>query len=364
MRKTKETLPIVCVQKKGEKIRIFTNEDKSLIRADLNAFGDDIGSTTNKITEMFDVQSKFKKGSDEYNMLEYRIQCGQHYQQVAIDKVKGIVSTPMPMFWYNKYKMPKEDKFNLSIVADKKPYFFIYNYPKLKSEYKKYIKLVSSKCLIEFGKDLEELLNTETSSLNEEELNFLNYFEKFNPVTENTCTMNRLCWQVEQSFSDIFENRKLQRKNFNYELLKSNVSYSEDVLQDIKDIYDEYLVAIQKAKKEDFKSNGNKNKEFEYSLFMDNFAEKVSCICPNEKALANVLLDVCYRNNSSKELVWYVCGSVFIENLLEKHNYQLKYLELDEFGTVEYGGFKFSEKIVDVRKVENEIEFQKEINIK
>ena len=72
---------IFCVQRKGAKIDV-TEED--LIRSNIASFGDDIGRTTNWITSMFDVQAQYEPGSPEYEALDYRIKCGQLYQQNAI----------------------------------------------------------------------------------------------------------------------------------------------------------------------------------------------------------------------------------------------------------------------------------------
>ena len=80
----KEMPSLVCVQRKAKKI-IVTEDDA--IRANINSFGDDIGKTTNWITSMFDVRAQFEKGSPEYQELEYRIQCGQLFQQNAICKI-------------------------------------------------------------------------------------------------------------------------------------------------------------------------------------------------------------------------------------------------------------------------------------
>ena len=62
------------------------------------------------------------------------------------DKAKGIISNPMPKEWYkvnpNLIKEDDDDEtiklkeFNMSVLADKKPYFFIYNYPELKTKLK------------------------------------------------------------------------------------------------------------------------------------------------------------------------------------------------------------------------------------
>ncbi len=61
----------------------LTEDD--LARSNVDSFGDDIGRTTNWITSMFDVQAQFSPDSEEYKVLDYRIRCGQLFQQNAID---------------------------------------------------------------------------------------------------------------------------------------------------------------------------------------------------------------------------------------------------------------------------------------
>lgn len=78
VRKLRELPAIMCVQRKAQK-KLVTEED--LIRSNIESFGNDIGRTTNWVTSMFEVQSHYKPGSEEYNILEYRILCGQLYQQ-------------------------------------------------------------------------------------------------------------------------------------------------------------------------------------------------------------------------------------------------------------------------------------------
>ncbi len=68
----------MCVQRKANKI-VPTEDD--MIRANINSFGDDIGKITNRITSMFNVQARFPKGSKEHEVLSYRIECGQLFQQ-------------------------------------------------------------------------------------------------------------------------------------------------------------------------------------------------------------------------------------------------------------------------------------------
>lgn len=72
---------LMCAQRRATK-RVPTEDD--FIRSNIESFGNDIGQTTNWITSMFEVRARFKKGSEEYDTLSYRIRCGQLYQQNAI----------------------------------------------------------------------------------------------------------------------------------------------------------------------------------------------------------------------------------------------------------------------------------------
>ena len=160
-----ENLPLIqCVQRNAEK-KIPTEAD--MVLSNKLSFGDAIGSTTNIITSQICLQAMFPKDSEEYKTLEYRIICGQLYQQNQIDKAKGIIAKPMPRHWYDN-KMNKindndteEEQqrklFNQRIVAAKKPYFFMYNYDYLKSDYDKYIDACNMHSHMMFGKSIQEL---------------------------------------------------------------------------------------------------------------------------------------------------------------------------------------------------------------
>ena len=166
--KTRKTLPIQCIQRSATK-KIITEEN--LIQANKDSFGDEIGSTTNRVTTMFDLMAKFQKESIEYQTLDYRIKCGQLFQQNAIDKTKGIDAKPMPKEWYdagvNKILESdseediKRKKFNMTILADRKPYFMNYIYPADMIRYKNYVNSSNKKCITEFKMSISSLLAKE-----------------------------------------------------------------------------------------------------------------------------------------------------------------------------------------------------------
>ena len=82
VKKTQELPAVVCVQRKAPKC-IPTEDD--IMKSNINSFGNAVGAVTNKITSMFEVQANFPKDSREYRILDYRIKCGQLYQQNSID---------------------------------------------------------------------------------------------------------------------------------------------------------------------------------------------------------------------------------------------------------------------------------------
>lgn len=81
LKNTLNSPTIICLQKNAEKI---IPTEKDIIAANKLAFNDDIGVVTNYITSMIEVQSGFPADSLEYQVLAYRIMCGQLYQQNTI----------------------------------------------------------------------------------------------------------------------------------------------------------------------------------------------------------------------------------------------------------------------------------------
>ena len=147
---------LMCAQRKATKC-VPSEED--IIRSNIASFGDDIGKITNHITSMFDIIAQYDKDSQEYATLDYRIKCGQKFQQDSIDKAKGIISKPMPKGWYDRVAAKGDDgddeatvQLNLRVVADKKPYFMRYIYPSLMRKYNTYISNTNKKALRELDR--------------------------------------------------------------------------------------------------------------------------------------------------------------------------------------------------------------------
>lgn len=340
---------IECIQRRAEK-KIVTEED--LVIANKNSFGDAIGSTTNKITSQIERQALFEKGSDEYKALEYRIMCGQHFQQTSIDKAKGIIAKPMPVYWYNmmdNYIKEGDDeetkqlkKFNARICADKKPYFMMYRYPALMKEYRKYVKSENSRCMSMFGKTVKELLSS--TDLTEDEEEFVRWYNKELPVGASEFVTNKICWRFEEEFDGVVKTNAPDAE-FDYTILKNESEYKKSEFKKIKEIYDDFTVhAIECNSK---KNKAYSNSEIEdanqqYNLNMERFIERCTEVCPNEDVLCNIVLDLCYKNNTSKKFAWAMCGETIIKNLLKKNGNIMHVPVADKDGDIEFRGERFS----------------------
>lgn len=360
---TKKLPAIICEQQKAPKC--IPSED-DFVQANIDSFGNAIGEITNKITSMFESQARYEPHTREYNILDYRIKCGQLYQQNAIDKTKGIEAKPMPEEWYNwisnKYnsnfssKRNKNNLLNREILADKKPYFMKYIYPKEKYRYEEYIQNNKDKCIMQFGITLDELLSKEIKSKEEEK--FIYFYYKKMPLGMNPCIINRICWKIEEKFDNTIEENYTE---FDYSILKSDIEYSNDLYEKINKIYNDYKTYLSNYSKL-CKRQRIKPKERNIMRYVMKETFKKACylVCPSEDLLCNIVLDMCYTTNNSKQFAWDICGDIFIKNLLRKNNYMINYPTVSKDGDIIFNGEKFKmekcEIKVDVNVVNEEVD--------
>jgi len=355
IRNTKDLDAIICIQKTAQK-KVITEEHS--VQANKDSFGDSIGAITNRITTMFDVASGFDHDSEEYKELQYRIICGQNYQQNAIDKLKGIISKPLPKEWYDYFtaKDTVNKDFNISILTDKKPYFFIHNYPYVKKKYNNYISNTNKNCLMRFGIDVQEM--TVKEDRNEEEEKFLQYYSRKMPVFLNKSTMNRICWRIESEFNGCKSKKEIVK--FDYKRLMSGDVVQNKTYNSIKTLYEEYTARVRQYSQTFSTNKSNKEeKQNTRNIFKKDFKDRSHEICSNKEDLCNIIVDLCYKNNFSKQFAWDVCGKSIIENILVKNNYNISYPVKDLEGNIRYGGELFSMYTENL-----DCEGEHEINIK
>lgn len=333
--KHRSLLALDCQQRNASKMPLDpANPDTEMLIAESNkkGFKNKVGSITNIGTSMLNLQAGFQPGSKEWDELEYRVICIQHFQQLSIDSVKGIKMTPMNNQWNNLSScMPNTDdiaeileskEFNKHICAHRKPYFFIYRYNTTKAEYDKYVKNVDAKLKQKHGISLNNLLSS--SDLSDELLRERERFYHRCPVDMSPGTVNRIAWAVENKFSEF---NKLPPTKFNKDVIKSGIEYSTSDYYKVLDVYNQYKSSMMNLAKRtkmdeiDENEDGAADKSVIDLMFKSKFYEA----CPNSKVLCEILIDILYDKPNSKCVVWDMCGDVIISNLLEKANYMVQY---------------------------------------
>lgn len=309
----RELPAIQCVQRKAEK-QIVT--DTLVKKSNYKGLGNGVGKITNDISSMIDILFGLQEGTNEYNELYKRILCGQLFQQNELDKLKGIIAKDMPKSWYiKKYCITELDK---NIVADKKPYYFMYNYPAIKRIYDNFISQSNNKCLLIFGCNINSLKEEQDRTKEKEE--FLFWYNNKMPVNCSSSTMNRLCWYIESEFNGYIS--KLKAQEFDYTFLKDKtiIRYPKAKKEQIKELEKEYVRRIRSFKnfvKENNITTEEANKKTE-ALYQE-FKNEANKICLNASQLMNIVLDLCYGENKNKYFCWAVIGDLIIEQLKKKN---------------------------------------------
>lgn len=344
VKKLKPLPALMCAQRRAEKT-IPTDED--FVRSNIDSFGNDIGQTTNWITSMFDVRAGFPTDSKEYKELTYRIQCGQLYQQNAIDKAKGIVCKPMPKEWHDRHTVNKMDDgdekdFYRRIVADKKPYFMRYIYPALMKQYNTYVKNTERNALREFQMTVDELKQIPLGEATDRQRDFLRYYEYRMPVGTHNCVMNRICRKFEEAF-DGYIGKHNSAVKFDYTIMRSDAEYTPRQYSSIKKLYDDYNRRLMSYSVfADYERIDEYDAFSTLSMMNSEFRKECDKISPNSDVLCNIILDICYRKSSTKRFAWNMCGTQIIHNLLKRNENQISYPVLDANGDIEFSGLKYS----------------------
>lgn len=329
LKNTTNATTLMCIQKNAT-LRIPTEE--AIIEGNKLAFNDDIGVVTNHVTSMIERCAGFDPQSEEYRVLRYRIMCGQAFQQETIDRIKGIVCEPMPSYWYSYRDIEKLEDAGFQeicrrICAPYKPYFMRYVYADLNKNINDFEKGNARNSVRRFAhrgiRSLDGLkaMKRKTKEIRE----FLSHEETDRKIGENDCTINRICRHFEEAFPSY---QQMERpRDFDYRILKSNVEYAKKDYNAIYALYQEYRTELQQHMKFLRKSGYMTDDELPSTTedFVRRFCDRAQMICPDDRELCDIVLDICYQKEGSKQFAWDVAGQQIVRNLLEKHEWKMSF---------------------------------------
>lgn len=253
----------------------------------------------------------------------------------------------MPREWHDRHSVnriedPERRELYQRIVADRKPYFMRYIYPALMKQYNKYIKNTNKNAMREFQMSVDELKMIPEGQRTERQKEFLYYYDRGVPVGTNDSVMNRICRRFEDEF-DRYLGRHNGEVKFDYTIMKSGAEYGRAQFNAILKLYESYNQRLRH-----YAVFANYERVDEYETFAKmiemrkEFVEECTKVCPNRITLCDIVLDICYRKNSTKRFAWEMCGDEIIENLLARNGGVITYPVLDAQGDIKFCGNQFS----------------------
>lgn len=355
LRNVHPTKAIMCVQSASTKC---VPTEKDFVKANKRSFGNLVGTITNYATSMYTVIVNFEQGSEEYKELEYRIACMQDFQQNSIDMAKGIEYRPVPKEWYdwkaNKI-LPTDDEetikvkeFNQRILANKKPYFMIYNYDKLKRDYNEYANANEVASAVNFNLTLAELRDKEDKTQREQE--GYNIFALQCPVNVSPSVINKIAWYIEKHFKmkDLFHIEEFDTSK----LKNPNVEYSARMYNKVEKLREEYSETLLTLTKLNLRKYMDaESKAVVTTTLRNNLVQSIVEVCGDMDVATNILVDLCYSNSKSKELLWELCSEQLIKNLINNGYNTIRFPVQNKDGDIEFKGMKFRMEEVDANGI-------------
>jgi hypothetical protein len=354
----KDQHPIVYEPPKAEKKEITA---QNLYLADTFTFGSIIGAITNKTTNMYALLPLFKPESLEYSILMNRLKMGCKLQSAQIDKAKiGKKVKGIPKLWHTYLKGEEEVLLEVeeskevlnSILCDKHPYFFIYLYRDTYKKYKNYYDGYEKLCRIQFGMKIEDL--KKLSRKDKDQREFLDNFNKYLPVIDSDCEMNRICHYMESINFNIKKKLKISRKNdLSYLFLDENYEKNEEnfekILKIVSDLRKDLTINAKtlslKAKGTGI-SNSNEMK--------DNLIRRaryhLNAVTSDKRELTNCLVEIFYKHRPSynKGILFQLCGKYIVEKMKEDCEFKVKIPVKDEKGDIIYLNERYCVKEVEI----------------
>lgn len=352
----KDELTMMYDAPKPEK-KIFTKED--IQKADKFSFGSIIGQITNKSSNAYallaEIEEKYGKNNRMWEVTYSRlIQCCKA-QSGQIDKAKiGREVKGIPKLWVEYRKLDediiinkgyseedvKEIKFYNSILLDKYPYFFKYRYEDCKKKYDKYVDNNENACKQKFKITLKSLISL--SKKTPEQIEFLDNYYRYMPVTMSKSPMNMLCRYIEGINFEISSKIKEDNSRDIVPLIKYDAEYSEEDYQIADEIISDCLLECRDV------GTQTDDKEQIVIDYSEKATEIISRIKNVGKAV-NCVIDYFYLYNPSKnkDVLWEMFGRHIIANM-KRCTDTVKFPMPDRNGNIKYLGETYSMQEIDI----------------
>lgn len=360
-----DNLPITYSKSTVEKEFI---KEEELYQADIQSFNSTIGQITNISTSFYELLSKFEDRSEyereQAEILE-RLKLIRKSQGDSIDKAKGIKIEPMPKHW-TRYtsELPKGEtdermKFCNSIVADRKPYFFRYLYPICNSDYVKYQDDLDTDARTYLKIKLSDLLKKDKEELTAKEKEFLDDYYEYSPLIDYNGRMNKICHFMEKSLKFTKNVSRTSSELLQQMMFDSETQFRDKDIDLMNKYFKRYRVEkSKKAKGDHFREKSLKKydvyddgvlQETIVANSFDQYCSKlkreiIQSVDGDMNYIVDLAIYCCYIKTVSKpkSFVWDLFGNQIVKNLMDKSAGTISVPFLDEEGSLEYLGKRYS----------------------
>lgn len=291
------------------------------IKCDCRALNTIVGQITNYGTCMYAMLPMFQTDSEEYTELDKRIKMTRKLQGEEIDKAKGTTPPNIPKKWLRTEKIEPNDTTEIrtekyrhnSLVISQKPYFFIYLYKNLNSDYKAYQKGFDMLARKQFGCTLSTLLSKERT---DDETNFLRRYRKYSPVLETPCVMNQICKCVERVDNSIKWDKSNQNILVEFADFKN---IDKNIVTKIYNLVKKYnsrksVRGLEILVENDGLNNEDIDELFKSKIYThkDTVREEIRYMFTNDQEMFNHMVFMAISYNISFDIVWEIMGDYVI----------------------------------------------------
>jgi len=363
----KKSLPIVYDARKAEKHVINEQSENLVIESQVSQIGTNkIGFYTNVSSSLYAMLYDYAPDSKEYEVIQNRLKYGRVLQGLAIDSAKGLKTDPFPEYWVKWKKITEdmtleealEQKFNNSIVADKRPYFMRWLYPHYNSRFKREIAYFNSISIVKWGLKFEDLIEAVEKGfeVGKEQLEMVARYKRRSFFINNNSTMCRVARYLDKKLSHQKSKVKSEKAEFNFEVLLSS-NFKKPSKRDTEKIallfkeYKSIRRSVRQSHLDDFESKQFENAE-QVSIHIRNKALRT--ITSNATELADMLVYFCYTKGgvNSKSFLWNIAGQDILDNIISKKAQKFVRVPMkNPKGNIEYLWEKYSVYLMNVENI-------------
>jgi hypothetical protein len=349
-------LPVTYTKNKVGKKNIVESE---LYQPDMLSFNSRVGYITNCSTTMYAMLPLYHKESSEYNEIINRLKICRKEQGNEIDKAKGLIVKQFPKHWtrYTKKgkKISDEDAdFYNNISINKRPYFMKWLYSDYNQKYKTHREKYDFVSVSKYGKYLIDLLINPTSGC---EINMVNKYNRYSPLIDSDCLMNKICHYMENEVKELKENiNKVSDEENILSLKDTSIPFDADKYKELDKIYRKY-----KSGKRNFNNIRDEKGEEKFKT-LEQYNKEVRLdalrtIDTDLSELTNLAVAICYEQHKTdnKSFIWNVFGEGIIDNLMKNKSEKTSVPFLDEGGNILYLDSEYSLFEIDFGNEEDDI---------